>query len=157
MRNSKRKRPRGRGKSDVCPDGQVMICLRHSDVLLLCRKVMRCVPLPSCAKHTSLAKQTSHTKCTSRSAKTEHIVQKTHLLVDKRCVFCGPPEGIRTPGLQNRNLLRYPAAPRAEIYSTVARAILIILMLFFITFRVAALPAPCVLTHLLNAEFGFPA
>ena len=26
----------------------------------------------------------------------------------------GPPEGIRTPDLQNRNLLRYPAAPRAE-------------------------------------------
>ena len=28
--------------------------------------------------------------------------------------FFGPPEGIRTPDLQNRNLLRYPAAPRAE-------------------------------------------
>ena len=26
----------------------------------------------------------------------------------------GPPEGIRTPDLQNRNLLRYPAAPRAD-------------------------------------------
>ena len=25
----------------------------------------------------------------------------------------GPPEGIRTPVLQNRNLLRYPAAPQA--------------------------------------------
>ena len=30
--------------------------------------------------------------------------------------FFGPPEGIRTPALQNRNLLRYPAAPQAEIY-----------------------------------------
>ena len=29
----------------------------------------------------------------------------------------GPPEGIRTPVLQNRNLLRYPTAPRAEILS----------------------------------------
>ena len=28
--------------------------------------------------------------------------------------FFGPLEGIRTPGLQNRNLLRYPAAPRAD-------------------------------------------
>lgn len=28
---------------------------------------------------------------------------------------CGPPGGIRTPGLQNRNLLRYPASPRAGI------------------------------------------
>ena len=27
----------------------------------------------------------------------------------------GPPEGIRTPGLQNRNLLRYPASLRADI------------------------------------------
>ena len=27
----------------------------------------------------------------------------------------GPPEGIRTPVLQNRNLLRYPAAPRTDI------------------------------------------
>ena len=31
----------------------------------------------------------------------------------------GPPEGIRTPDLQNRNLLRYPAAPRADIKGTV--------------------------------------
>ena len=31
--------------------------------------------------------------------------------------FSGLPEGIRTPVLQNRNLLRYPAAPRAEILS----------------------------------------
>ena len=30
-------------------------------------------------------------------------------------IFIGPLEGIRTPVLQNRNLLRYPAAPRAEI------------------------------------------
>ena len=28
--------------------------------------------------------------------------------------FFGPPEGIRTPDLQNRNLLRYPAAPRTD-------------------------------------------
>ena len=27
----------------------------------------------------------------------------------------GPPGGIRTPGLQNRNLLRYPASPRADV------------------------------------------
>ena len=31
--------------------------------------------------------------------------------------FVGPPEGIRTPDLQNRNLLRYPTAPRAEMLS----------------------------------------
>ena len=30
--------------------------------------------------------------------------------------FIGPPEGIRTPDLQNRNLLRYPTAPRTEIF-----------------------------------------
>ena len=30
-------------------------------------------------------------------------------------LFFGPLEGIRTPVLQNRNLLRYPAAPQAEI------------------------------------------
>ena len=28
----------------------------------------------------------------------------------------GPPGGIRTPGLQNRNLLRYPASPRADTF-----------------------------------------
>ena len=27
----------------------------------------------------------------------------------------GPPRGIRTPDLQNRNLLRYPTAPWADI------------------------------------------
>ena len=30
--------------------------------------------------------------------------------------FIGPPEGIRTHDLQNRNLLRYPTAPRTEIF-----------------------------------------
>lgn len=33
----------------------------------------------------------------------------------------GPLGGIRTPDLQNRNLLRYPAAPRADIYETAER------------------------------------
>ena len=32
-----------------------------------------------------------------------------------RHFLSGPPRGIRTPGLQNRNLLRYPTAPWAEI------------------------------------------
>ena len=31
------------------------------------------------------------------------------------CLFIGPPGGIRTPGLWNRNPLRYPASPRADI------------------------------------------
>ncbi len=26
-----------------------------------------------------------------------------------------PPEGIRTPGLQSRSLMRYPAAPRTDL------------------------------------------
>ena len=30
--------------------------------------------------------------------------------------FFGPPEGIRTPVLQNRNLLRYPASLQADNY-----------------------------------------
>ncbi len=30
----------------------------------------------------------------------------------------GPPGGIRTPGLWNRNPLRYPASPRADIYAS---------------------------------------
>ncbi len=34
----------------------------------------------------------------------------------KASLFFGPLEGIRTPVLQNRNLLRYPASLRAEIY-----------------------------------------
>ena len=36
-------------------------------------------------------------------------------LVSKLSNLFGPPEGIRTPDLQNRNLLRYPTAPRADI------------------------------------------
>lgn len=31
-----------------------------------------------------------------------------------RCFHHGPPGGIRTPGLWNRNPLRYPASPRAD-------------------------------------------
>ena len=30
--------------------------------------------------------------------------------------FFGPPGGIRTPGLWNRNPLRYPASPRADVW-----------------------------------------
>ena len=33
----------------------------------------------------------------------------------KSMLFSGPLEGIRTPVLQNRNLLRYPAAPQAVL------------------------------------------
>ena len=33
-----------------------------------------------------------------------------------RLFFYGPPEGIRTPDLQNRNLTLYPAALRADIF-----------------------------------------
>ena len=36
---------------------------------------------------------------------------------DGDALFFGPPEGIRTPDLQNRNLLRYPTAPRTEMYN----------------------------------------
>ncbi len=32
----------------------------------------------------------------------------------RRCFLIGPPGGIRTPGLWNRNPLRYPASPRAD-------------------------------------------
>ena len=41
----------------------------------------------------------------------------------KSTTFCrklsifGPPKGIRTPALQNRNLLRYPAAPWTDLLS----------------------------------------
>ena len=35
-------------------------------------------------------------------------------LTKVRAVFFGPPEGIRTPDLQNRNLTLYPAALRAD-------------------------------------------
>ena len=38
--------------------------------------------------------------------------------LSKQVEFFGPPEGIRTPALQNRNLLRYPTAPRTEIICT---------------------------------------
>ena len=44
------------------------------------------------------------------------LVEKSSL----KLLFSGPPEGIRTPVLQNRNLLRYPTAPRAEIMFTKA-------------------------------------
>ena len=37
----------------------------------------------------------------------------------------GPPEGIWTPDLRNRNPLRYPAAPRADI-ARIYRAYIII-------------------------------
>ena len=66
-------------KEWCCGYAAVMLWLRHSDVLLLRRKVMWCVPY-SRAKRTSLPKETSRTKCTSRSAQAEHIVPKQKAL-----------------------------------------------------------------------------
>ena len=51
------------------------------------------------------------------------ITQKSTFVDRQKCFFVGPPEGIRTPVLQNRNLLRYPAAPQAEIYCIFYRQI----------------------------------
>ncbi len=73
-----------------------MICLRHSDVLRLCRKVMRCVPLPSraLAHITSVGYITHEVYITFRESGT-HRAKKSDCLVDKSLFFDGPPEGIR--------------------------------------------------------------
>ena len=50
-----------------------------------------------------------------RKEKSEKNKKKRQLSCRKLSFLFGPPEGIRTPVLQNRNLLRYPTAPRADI------------------------------------------
>ena len=42
------------------------------------------------------------------------IIKKRQRHLKGAVIVFGPPEGIRTPVLQNRNLLRYPAAPRTD-------------------------------------------
>ena len=42
-------------------------------------------------------------------------LDKNKALAETSALFFGPPKGIRTPNLQNRNLLRYPIAPWADI------------------------------------------
>ena len=46
----------------------------------------------------------------------ESLLDKKHSTHKSECCVFGPPEGIRTPDLQNRNLTLYPAALRAEIF-----------------------------------------
>ena len=66
-----------------------------------------------------ISEATSFPQATSFARQGKHH-SKTLDLIDKSSVFDGPPGGIRTPDLQNRNLLRYPTAPRTEIiYSIV--------------------------------------
>ena len=48
------------------------------------------------------------------------IVTKNEVHQEVHFIF-GPPEGIRTPALQNRNLLRYPTAPRTDEYIVIPR------------------------------------
>ena len=48
----------------------------------------------------------------------ESLDRKKKTPPDGDAFFFGPLEGIRTPDLQNRNLLRYPTAPRADIKGT---------------------------------------
>ena len=47
--------------------------------------------------------------------KVKRTKKETATFFRKLPFLFGPPGGIRTPGLQNRNLLRYPASLRAEI------------------------------------------
>ena len=61
------------------PAVQVMLCLRHSDVLRSCRKVICCVPLFMREAHITQRSRTSHPKDPSRSASAEHIVEKSTL------------------------------------------------------------------------------
>ncbi len=106
-----------------------------------------CDVCPCAVRHTSLPKATSYPQGAS-FAEGKHHSKKPLLSIDKRDFFVGPPEGIRTPVLQNRNLLRYPAAPRAEILSTgIARAFF---LLFGISFWISALPTPCIFAHFVN-------
>ena len=48
---------------------------------------------------------------------------KTAILRGFQPIFFGPPEGIRTPGLQNRSLTHYPAVLRAEIIFSFSSAL----------------------------------
>lgn len=38
----------------------------------------------------------------------------------ERWLAAGPPGGIRTPALRNRNPLRYPATPRADLFNYIS-------------------------------------
>lgn len=54
------------------------------------------------------------TKNAGDKAKRTH---KSECAFWERQLAAGPLGGIRTPDLQNRNLLRYPAAPQAEVFA----------------------------------------
>lgn len=53
--------------------------------------------------------------------KVKRTKKETATFFRKLPFLFGPPGGIRTPGLQNRNLLRYPASLRAEIVIFICR------------------------------------
>ncbi len=76
----------------------------------LCRKIAAegsVMPLGRLAFQASQPKGIKHKKTLEKS--------RVFLYCSLLNIDYGPLEGIRTPDLQNRNLLRYPAAPRAVI------------------------------------------
>lgn len=79
-----------------------MICLRHSDVLRLYRKVMRCVPLPSraLAHITSGGYITHEVYITFRGSGT-HRAKKSDCLIDKSLFFDGGDGWDRTNDLMH--------------------------------------------------------
>ncbi len=95
-------------RSEVMPIGIVKLLLRSSEV--------------KCSAYR--AEGTLHARSTLHFQRILHVPQsgtlsskKDHICpIDKCSLFSGPPEGIRTPDLQNRNLLRYPTAPRTDIF-----------------------------------------
>ena len=92
----------------------MMHLLRKYDVASLRSAMMRCLP-PNVAKPRIIRRSQHHLP-------KANIIQKSLIcLPDKLGFFVGPPGGIRTPGLWNRNPLRYPASPRAAVCVGVGR------------------------------------
>ena len=75
---------------------------------VLAAKLLRTSQLKTCRRHVFSTPLTLSGFESLQNKKVQHPHK-----VD--AVLYGPPGGIRTPGLQNRNLLRYPASPRADV------------------------------------------
>ena len=104
--------PVGKMKNSVCAKTQTEFFGPPGGILRRCRAFASLRSLPTSAK---TVHRTVFFRTLTRSPSHFERNEKLRLRKNANGVFFGPPGGIRTPGLWNRNPLRYPASPRAAV------------------------------------------
>ena len=74
---------------------------------------------PMCRQAHIIRRSRHHSAKPTSFAAGKHHSKNAPLSVDKSAFFVGLPDRIRTCDLKSRSLARYPAVPRADVYSII--------------------------------------